>query len=252
MSDRPSDALRDVYERRAELEYAAPAAATWYDPKFERVWELVAERLPCRAFLDAGCGHGRYLAALAAVAQPPGRVAGTDISERILEIAGREAERAGVEAELVRANLESLPFEDGSFDLVLCSQVVEHLLAPERGLAELARILRPGGTLIVSTDNERNLVTRALNAPRSAVVRLLGLRGRRRKVSFPHRAFAVSAFEELVRSSGLALEHVETFRFHLDPPFDSDRARRVLRRIDAALPAHFLGDIIAVVATKPR
>src|SRR5438132_3244394 len=153
--DSPSDALRDVYERRAELEYPQPLPLP--DPrthrKFFRVLDLVRPLLPCDSLLDAGCGDGLYLEAIGSGAS---RLVGTDISDRILETARATATRSGVEPELVRANVESLPFPDRSFDVVLCTQVIEHLLAPAEGLHELARVLRPGGTLVITTDSSRN------------------------------------------------------------------------------------------------
>src|SRR5207302_422653 len=106
---------------------------------------------------------GRYLAALAA--ELPERSAGVDISERILETA-----RARTSADLQQANLESLPFGDGEFDAVLCSQVIEHVLDAPAALRELTRVLRPGGVLILSTDNARNVVSKVLNAPRTGLV----------------------------------------------------------------------------------
>lgn len=253
MSEAPSDRLREVYDRRAELEYAEPAAAPdpRVDRKFERLLELVSERLPCEAFLDAGCGDGRYLAALGALPGRPAHIVGVDISERILATARAAAERAGIGPELVRANVEALPFGEARFDLVLCAQVVEHLLDPAAGLAELARVLRPGGTLVVSTDHRRNLVSKALNAPRSAIVRALGLRGARRLVEFPHATFVVEELVALVGSAGLVPEQVATFRFSLDWPLGRPALLRLLNRIEKALPPHRLGDILAVVARKP-
>jgi 2-polyprenyl-3-methyl-5-hydroxy-6-metoxy-1,4-benzoquinol methylase len=244
----PSDTLRDVYERRAELEYPQPFPKP--DPrtnsKFFRVFELVQPLLPCEALLDAGCGDGRYLEAIGSSAT---RLVGTDISERILETARATAARAGVEPELVRANLESLPFPDGSFDVVLCTQVIEHLLAPADGVRELARVLRPGGSLVITTDSSRNLVSRALNAPHDAAVSLLRLRGRRLKVHFPHATFSPDQFVRLIMDAGLRPEKVETFRFHLEWPFDRPAAQRVLNRLESALPrGHGLGDIVTVVA----
>jgi SAM-dependent methyltransferase len=252
VSEAPSDRLRDVYERRAELEY--PDAVALPDPrldrKFERMVELLRGRLPVDSFLDAGCGDGRYLAVLGRAGFVPKRVLGSDISERILETARATATAHGVEAELVRANLESLPFEDGSFELVLCVQVIEHLLDPLAGLRELARVLRPGGTLLISTDNARARITQTLNLPRTAVVRGLRLTGRRRKVSFPHASFTVDQVRALVTGAGLAIDHLETFRFHLDPPLDRPPSRRFLNRLDRALPPHDWGELIAVVARR--
>lgn len=248
----PSDALQDVYEQRAELEYAEPVPRPdpAFDRKFERISQLVAEQLPVRSFLDAGCGDGRYLPVLADVAPRPQRVAATDISERILGTARAAAAAAGIEPELVRANLEALPFETGSFELVLCTQVIEHLLDPAAGMRELARVLAPGGTLVLSTDNARNRVTRTLLAPRRAAVALLRAQGRTLKVHFPEAEFAPAEVRALAEESGLVVEELGTFRFTPPPPF-SVRGQRLLNRIEKALPPHLVGDIVYVVATKP-
>jgi SAM-dependent methyltransferase len=252
VSELPSDSLREVYERRAELEYAAPVARPdpSFDRKFERVAELVTARLPCRSFLDAGCGDGRYLPVLADVLPLPERVAGSDISERILETARAAARAAGIEPELVRANLESLPFEDDAFDLVLCTQVIEHLLDVRAGLRELERVLAPGGTLVLSTDSSENVVTKALLAPRRTLVRLLRLEGRRLKVHFPEAEFSRAEVEQLVRDARLEIVELGTFRITPPPPFGR-RAQRFLNRLDKRMSPHLVGDIVYVVAQKP-
>ena len=230
-----SDDLRDAYERRAEEQYAEPWRFDPRERKFARVWSLVARHLPCNAFLDAGCGDGRYLAAVAR-ARGAARIAGTDISERILETA--RAAAAPYEPELVRANLESLPFADAQFDLVLCSQVVEHLLDVDTGMRELSRVLRPGGTLILTTDNARNLVTRAL---------YLGRLRRQAGYDFPHRDFELDDVTARLRAAGLDVAATETFRFSAPRGV----GQRLLDRLDAVIPRHGLGDIIAVVARRP-
>ena len=50
----------------------------------------------------------------------------------------------------VHGSADALPFEDGSFDTVLCTQVIEHVRTPNAVIAECARVLRPGGVLIVT------------------------------------------------------------------------------------------------------
>jgi ubiquinone/menaquinone biosynthesis C-methylase UbiE len=239
------DDLRALYEDRAAQQYAeaGPLPDPRIDRKFRRMCELVRAHLPCEAFLDAGCGDGRYLAALEA--ELPARRAGTDISERILDTA-----RGRVEADFRQANLEALPFEDGAFDLVLCSQVIEHVLDPDTAAAELARVLRPGGTLVISTDNARNYVTRGLNAPRTLAVRALRLRGARGRIESPATAYTRASFRRLLEDAGLTVEHLETFRFHLMWPLDGHLVTRTLNAVDARLPAHALGDIVAAVARK--
>lgn len=251
MTTGPSDPLRDVYERRAELEYASPPPVPdpALDRKFERVWQLVSEQLPCGAFLDAGCGDGRHLAALARSGHRPTRVVGSDISQRILETA--RAAAAPLEPELVQANLEALPFAHDSFDLVLCTQVIEHLLDPAAGVRELARVLRPGGRIVLTTDNQRAFVSKTLNAPRAATVRALRLHPRYRRVDFPHADFTRAEVEALVQTAGLRVEHAETFRFTLAMPLGRPSVQRALNRIEKALPPHGFGDLLAVVARKP-
>ena len=251
MGELPSDYLQTIYDRRAEFGYAAPVALPdpAVDRKFARIVELVSDQLPARSLLDAGCGDGRFLAATSRLPNAPEELAGCDISGRILETAAETIAREGRTAELVPANLERLPFPDEAFDVVVCVQVIEHLVAPQLGIDQLARVLRPGGTLVLSTDNADNRVSRVLNMPRSAVVRALGLAGRRQHVSFPHTSFTRANVRALLSSSGLVTEHEETLKFHIDN-LDVAPVKRVLNMLDRALSPHGVGDIIAVVARK--
>lgn len=250
MTEPPSDALQALYERRAEAQYAAPAPPPdpRRDRKFERLAALLRAELPCARLLDAGCGDGRYFGTLASA--PPGHVVATDISERILATAAATARRDGLGVELVRANMERLPFPDGDFDVVFSSQVIEHLLDPAAGARELARVLRPGGRLVLSTDNRHARVSALLNAPRQLAVRLLRLQERLHPVTFPHTAFAADELRTLLEDAGLRVRHLETFRFHLQgirrPLF-----LPLVSALDRRLPAHRFGDILAVVAEKP-
>jgi SAM-dependent methyltransferase len=239
--------MRELYEQRAEQQYAAPQALPdpRLDRKFARICELVGEQLPARAFLDAGCGDGRYLAALRPAL--PERLAGVDISERILLTA-----RASVpDAEFRQANLEALPFADGEFDLVLCSQVIEHVLDAPAAALELARVLQSGGVLVLSTDNARNVVSRVLNAPRTGLVRLLGLSGRRGQIESPATPYTRQELRALVVGAGLSVDLLETFRFQLMSPLGRSPLQRLLNRVDERLPTHGVGDIVVAVARKP-
>jgi ubiquinone/menaquinone biosynthesis C-methylase UbiE len=90
--------------------------------------------------LDAGCGTGLNLRHL-----PPGSV-GLDMNPRnLVLIRARLPEQLAVEGDL-----EAMPFADASFGTVLCTEVIEHLPDPGRALAEIRRVLRPGGMLIGS------------------------------------------------------------------------------------------------------
>jgi len=238
--------MRDLYEARAAQQYAeaSPLPDPRLDRKFARICAVVRSHLPCESFLDAGCGDGRYLAALDA--DLPKRVAGVDIAERILETARARVPRA----ELRQANLESLPFGEGAFELVLSSQVIEHVLDAPAAAGELARVLRPGGRLVISTDNADNRLTRVLNAPRNAVVGGLGLRGRRGRIESPATPYTRTSFRALLERAGLEVERVETFRFHLMWPLDQAPLTRALNALDERVGDHGFGDILLAVARK--
>ena len=95
------------------------------------------------AVLDLGCGDGRLTAELGAA-----RVTGADVSEVALARARRRL--PGAELALLRPD-EPLPFEDSSFDLVLCAETLEHVRDVQLLLSEARRVLRPGGMLAVTT-----------------------------------------------------------------------------------------------------
>jgi SAM-dependent methyltransferase len=110
---------------------------------------------PGRRILDAGCGSGRHLAGLC---RYPGiRAIGVDRSgsdlvaarER-LEIHERLGECGGSPWGVAAADVGRLPFSDGAFDGVICSEVLEHVPDHGRAAAELIRVLRAGGRLVVS------------------------------------------------------------------------------------------------------
>jgi SAM-dependent methyltransferase len=93
--------------------------------------------------LDLGCGDGRLTAYL----RTPSLV-GADVSEVALERA--RARLPGAELVLVDPD-EPVPFGDGSFDLVLCAETIEHVRDVQLLLSEVRRVLRPGGWLAVTT-----------------------------------------------------------------------------------------------------
>ena len=111
----------------------------------------VARSLPVRGavVVEAGCGegYGGQLLAEAGAAL----VAGLDLDQPSL----RHAARTYPGVRPVRANLVSLPLADNCADLVVCSQVVEHLWDQDRFVRECARALRRGGRLVVTTPNRR-------------------------------------------------------------------------------------------------
>lgn len=115
--------------------------------RHEAAYLALASACPAGRVLDAGCGEG-YGAALLA------QRAGADVVALDYDppsLAHVRARYPGTRP--VRANLVALPFADASFDAVVSLQVVEHLWDQDRFVAECVRVLRPGGTLVLSTPN---------------------------------------------------------------------------------------------------
>lgn len=95
--------------------------------------------------LDAGCGTGRALPPLRDAVGPSGVVLGADLTPAMLEAAAR----AGRDADglLLLADVAALPVRSESLDVVFAAGLIAHLPNPAENLRELARVVRPGGTL---------------------------------------------------------------------------------------------------------
>jgi SAM-dependent methyltransferase len=141
-------AAANDYDSFAEA-YSAVNEASLLNAYYERPATLaLAGDVAGRRILDAGCGSGPLFAALR---DRGAVVTGVDNSARMLELARR---RLGDDADLRIADLGSpLPFPDGAFDDVIASLVLHYLEDWTAPLAELRRVLRPGGRLIASVDH---------------------------------------------------------------------------------------------------
>jgi dolichol-phosphate mannosyltransferase len=127
--------LAGDYDDRAH-DSVIPLQRYWQRSRFKHVAELVSGEGPV---LDVGCGSSRIIDAL-----PEGSVA-LDILMRKLRYARK------FPVALVQGSGFNLPFGDGSFPCVVCSQVIEHVPKESPILAELCRVLAPGGRLVLGT-----------------------------------------------------------------------------------------------------
>jgi demethylmenaquinone methyltransferase/2-methoxy-6-polyprenyl-1,4-benzoquinol methylase len=98
--------------------------------------------------LDAGIGAGAFAAAFAAHCPRDLQLTGVDVSAEMLRHAERHLNDRNLMAELLKGDVNSLPFAEGCFDVVLVAHVIEHMADPVQALAELYRVLKPGGILI--------------------------------------------------------------------------------------------------------
>ncbi|NUR77615.1 MAG: class I SAM-dependent methyltransferase [Thermoleophilia bacterium] len=143
--------VADEYADDARLRRRAVAftgKATEHDARVPLVEAVVAAR-PARV-LEVGCGWGE-------LAEWVGRETGAevvalDLSPRMVEL----ARERGVDARL--ADLQALPFAAAVFDVAIAAWVLYHVPDLDRGLAELARVLRPGGRLVAATNSRFHLL----------------------------------------------------------------------------------------------
>jgi ubiquinone/menaquinone biosynthesis C-methylase UbiE len=150
-SDFPSEAawaehVRDYYRDVETYDWVEVAdgfkglESFFHRNRRRAVRNLVARHSAGTPMLDAGCGTGLNLASL-----PLGSI-GIDLNPRNLALV-RERLPGQV---AVEGDIEQMPFHDETFGTVLCTEVLEHVPYPDLALAEIRRVLRPGGVLIGS------------------------------------------------------------------------------------------------------
>jgi ubiquinone/menaquinone biosynthesis C-methylase UbiE len=151
---RPEDAARahqihqqlivDQFSRQAELFAQSPALHN------EDALRLLVEAAGAKGgdiTLDVACGPGSVVLAFARVAR---KSVGIDATEAMLDEARRLAAiRGASNVEWHRGDAYALPFADGGFDIVSCRFAFHHLQEPARALAEMRRVCRPGGRVVV-------------------------------------------------------------------------------------------------------
>lgn len=110
--------------------------------------------------LDAGGGWGRYLWQLIDhYAVDAHNVVLMDLSVGMLHTAFEEAHQRTIRLKAAACNIETLPFPDQHFDIVLANKVLYHLQDIPRGIRELARIIKPGGVLLATTNSDKIVAT---------------------------------------------------------------------------------------------
>lgn len=153
-----------IYDRITKL-YDLSFRVNGYGKSIERFLKSIALDLPQGArILDAGCGTGLLTLAMLKILADPARITALDLSASSLLMAKHAVDESidtsVHSANFICANILDLPFADGSFDLVMTSGVLEYVSLSE-GLAEMARVLTPGGYLI-NLPVRPSLLTRAL------------------------------------------------------------------------------------------
>jgi SAM-dependent methyltransferase len=189
----------------------------------DRMRRLVAEcaRTNPRSVIDLGCGRGFLLSALAR--QIPGlRCFGVELSDLAID----EARANGIT--VFHQSLSTrLPLEDETIDLAVMGEVIEHVFDPDACIEEVRRVIRPGGTLIVTTPNLASWLNRGLvllgiqpifseTSTRKKYGHWLQLLGQGKTNTQGHlKLFTLGALRELLKDLGFDVKRVEGYKFYL-------------------------------------
>ncbi len=153
-------AVSGDYQYQA-LHSGHPMQRFWHGGKLTMIDRLICPHLNSDSrLLEIGCGAGNLLLRASVrgsfpVALDLSLQALSFVRSRLTEaVSSEEAPRGFASTQAIG---EQLPLADGSFDCVLLSEVIEHLEAPQISIQEAARVLRPGGRLLVTTPNYRSL-----------------------------------------------------------------------------------------------
>ena len=144
--------------------YKRPLVGWLFRERINRGLALLGERRFARA-LEIGYGAGAVQLALGRAVD---ELHGIDLDADPARIAPALAAR-GVRAELVQGSVLEMPYPDGHFDLAVCFSVFEHLADYRRALAEVARVLRPGGHFLLGMPS--------VNKGMEAAFRMMGFKG---------------------------------------------------------------------------
>ncbi len=154
-------ASSDEYRTRVRNVYAGPKGAILATCSLISLHKPLGERLlrerkfdlsGCQEILDVGSGAGQIAGHLIKYADPNARLTCFDLSPEMLRRAKKllKSERP----RFLIADLSQLPFADETFDCVTCGYVLEHLPDARAGLAELARVMTPGGKMLLLTTED--------------------------------------------------------------------------------------------------
>jgi 2-polyprenyl-6-hydroxyphenyl methylase / 3-demethylubiquinone-9 3-methyltransferase len=143
------------------LKNLVPGRLAWFDARID--W-------PGKAVLDLGCAGGFMAEALA---QRGADVTGIDPAEGAINAARAHGRKAGLRIGYDVGAGEALPYADATFDAVVCVDVLEHVADLTMVLAQVARVLRPGGLFLFDTINRNPLARLATITIAEDVLRLL-------------------------------------------------------------------------------
>jgi ubiquinone/menaquinone biosynthesis C-methylase UbiE len=147
--------------------------ATWYASRtrsapeeIQALVRRVAEQIPRGSqVLEIACGPGNFAIELAKLGNY--RISGIDSRHRMVQIARRNAAKAGVDVDFRQGNTAGVPYASRSFDFLLCRAAFKNFSQPVRALQEIYRVLKPGGRALIidlRSDASQEFVREAVDA----------------------------------------------------------------------------------------
>jgi SAM-dependent methyltransferase len=129
----------------------------WHDAGFLRLLAARLQVSEAASVLDVGCGAGHWGRTVIRELAPQARLHGVDKEAHFLRLADEEAARAGLDerTQYVVGRAEALPFPDAQFDLVTCQTVLIHVPDVAAAIAEMVRVTKPGGTILLAEPDNR-------------------------------------------------------------------------------------------------
>lgn len=121
----------------------------WRVPYFQRILKQKLDKSE-KSLLDVGCGGGLLAEELALMGFD---VTGIDLSEKLIKVARTHALQSGLNVNYLIGDGDKLPFDDETFEVVACCDVLDHIEKWDEVIGEVARILKPNGIFIYDTIN---------------------------------------------------------------------------------------------------
>ncbi len=112
----------------------------------------VIEKLKPETLVEVACGDGFVLQEISKIKNPP-KLTGVEISEKRIN----RCKQKPFKADYVLGDIVNLPFKDNSFDVVIATEILEHIPNYQKAISELNRITKPNGHIIITFPNELNL-----------------------------------------------------------------------------------------------
>lgn len=222
----PRETARTVFGRRASYYTTSPVHAD--EAGLARLAELAAPEPHWRA-LDVGTGTGHTAFALA---PHVASVVAVDVTpEMLAEAEGLRTAHAAANVRFCLADAQALPFADGAFDLLTCRRAAHHFPDTERAVAEMRRVLRAGGRLVIE---DRSV-------PEDDFVDEITHRLDRLHDPSHVRQYRPSAWRRLLERHGFRLDHIELQTKHRPltsyTEGTSEEQTRLIHRTVASLDA---------------